>query len=79
MFNNKLIRMNINPINGIEKNNKLIDIIENGNIDDFVKTAKEFNIFQESNNKFYLSICEKIRARLQKENLTEDVVKNLKE
>lgn len=69
MFNNKLIKININPIDGLQINQKIIDIIETGNVDEFLKFAKDYNIFQDSKNKFYLSICEKIKERLKRDNL----------
>lgn len=65
----------INPILGFNKNLEMIELIENGSIDQFLAFAKDYNIFQNSKNKFYLSICEKIKQRLQKENLSIDILK----
>lgn len=75
MNNYNIHTANVNPIFGYNKNQEMIDTIDNGSIDDFIKIAKEYNIFQTSTNKFYLSVCKKIRDRLAKENLSEDVVK----
>ncbi len=71
----KIKQIEINPIIGYKKNLEIIDLIENGPLDKFIVFAKEYNIFQESKNKFYLSICEKIKLRLTKENLSVDVLK----
>jgi hypothetical protein len=71
----KIKHIEINPILGYNKNLEMIDLIENGSLDDFLQFAKEYNIFQNSTNKFYLSMCEKIKNRLLKENLHEDVLK----
>ena len=65
----------INPIFGYNKNLEIIDLIENGPLDKFIIFAKEYNIFQDSKNAFYLEICAKIKTRLQKENLSIDEVK----
>jgi len=75
MNNYNIHTANINPIFGYNKNQEMIQTIDNGSIDDFLKLAKEYNIFQQSTNKFYLSMCQKIKDRLLKENLTEDAVR----
>lgn len=75
MNNYNIHTANINPIFGYNKNQEMIETIEQGTLADFIKLAKEYNIFQESKNKFYLSMCEKIKQRLKKENLTEDAVR----
>lgn len=51
------------------------NIIENGNLDEFLAFAKSYNIFQESKNNCYQSICAKIRQRLQKEKLDETIIR----
>ena len=50
-------------------------IIENGNQKEFIEWAKNYNIFQKSNNKFYNDTCKKIRERLAIENLSEDILR----
>jgi hypothetical protein len=66
---------NINPSEGFKKIQQMNDVVESGSLQEFLDFAKTYNIFQESNNKFYKSMCEKIRQRLIKENLTEDDVR----
>jgi hypothetical protein len=66
---------NINPAIGLQKLDEINTIIESGSLSDFLDFAKSYNIFQDSNNKFYKLNCEKIRARLAKENLTEDAIR----
>jgi len=51
------------------------DVIEKGSLQDFIDFAKRYNIFQTSNSKFYTQICDKIKARLDKEGLSYDTVK----
>lgn len=75
MNNYNIHTANINPIFGYNKNQEMIQIIESGSLEDFIKLAKEYNIFQQSTNKFYLSMCQKIKDRLVKEGLTEDIVR----
>ena len=55
--------------------NKMNDLIESGPLAEFLTFAKEYNIFQVSNSKFYDMTCDKIRQRLTKEGLTEDALK----
>ncbi len=58
--------------------NELIEmfkLIDTGNINKFIEFAKTYNIFQESNNKFYAQMCQRIRDRLSRENLSEDVLR----
>lgn len=66
---------NINPSIGLQKLDEINNIIESGSLSDFIIFAKSYNIFQDSNNKFYKLTCEKIRTRLGKENLTEDDIR----
>jgi hypothetical protein len=54
---------------------KIFDIIDNSPVDEFINFAKEYNIFQESDNRFYKSICDRIKKRLADENLIEDDIK----
>jgi hypothetical protein len=53
----------------------MINIIENGSVEEFITVAKEYCIFQETTNTFYNSMCERIRQRLTRENLSEDVLR----
>ena len=53
----------------------LSNLIETTSLDEFLTFAKEYNIFQVSNSKFYDMTCDKIRQRLTKEGLTEDALK----
>jgi hypothetical protein len=77
MFNynepNKIF--NINPAIGLQRIEEIDSIINTGSVEEFIVFAKSYNIFQQSNNKFYKLTCEKIRNRLQQENLTEDDVR----
>lgn len=76
MINNSSYKnVTINPLMGYKQNQKIIELIEYGPLDDFISWAKEYNIFQSSTNKFYLSICQKVKDRLQKENLSLDIVR----
>ena len=54
---------------------QLIDKIENADISDFIDFAKNYNIFQDSNSKFYDEICNKIKARLDREGLDYEIVR----
>ena len=53
----------------------MFDIVENGELQDFINFAKSYNIFQISNSKFYDLMCDKIKARLDREGLSYDVLK----
>lgn len=53
----------------------MMDLISDGPLAEFLTFAKEYNIFQVSNSKFYDMTCDKIRQRLTKEGLTEDALK----
>jgi hypothetical protein len=55
---------------------KVIDIISNGSTEDFINFAKTYNIFQESRSKVYDRICNLIRERMIKENLSYDLIKS---
>lgn len=57
------------------KYKKILDTIDNGPIDEFIEFAKNYNIFQQSNNKFYKMMCDKIKTRLDKEGLDYNIVK----
>ena len=54
---------------------EMFDLIDTGDINKFIEFAKTYNIFQESNNKFYAQMCQRIRDRLSRENLSEDVLR----
>ena len=77
MFNQPLNQnfKKINPIQALKSIDNLQDKIYNSSLEDFIIFAKQYNIFQNSTNEFYKSICDKIKQRLQKENLTEDDVR----
>lgn len=51
------------------------NIINDSNIDDFIQFAKSYNIFQESNSKFYDDMCNRIKARLDREGLSHETVR----
>lgn len=51
-------------------------IIFDSSLDEFIDFAKNYNIFQQSDNKFYLDNCKKIRERLVQENLSENIIKS---
>ena len=53
----------------------MFDLIDTGDINKFIEFAKSYNIFQESNSKFYAQMCQRIRDRLNRENLSEDVLR----
>jgi hypothetical protein len=53
----------------------MLNIIDNSPVDEFINFAKEYNIFQESDNRFYKSICDRIKKRLASENLSQDVLR----
>lgn len=55
--------------------NKIHDLIDNGSREDFIKFAKEYNIFQDSNSKFYTDTCERIKQRLTRDNISIDSVR----
>ena len=55
--------------------NEIIELIENGDVNTFIEFAKTYNIFQESNSKFYTQMCQRIRDRLDRENLNEDFLR----
>lgn len=55
--------------------NEIIELIENGDVNTFIEFAKDYNIFQESNSKFYTQMCQRIRDRLNRENLNEDILR----
>jgi hypothetical protein len=58
-----------------EEVNKIFTLIDNGDVDEFITYAKTYNIFQESNNKFYAQMCQRIKDRLERENLSIDVLR----
>lgn len=52
-----------------------INLIENSTKEDFITFAKQYNIFQQSNSKIYDEMCDKIKARLDREGLSYDIVR----
>jgi hypothetical protein len=58
------------------KKQQKIDIIDNGSMDDFIHFAKNYNIFQpEPHSKIYEEVCDKIKARLDREGLSHETVR----
>ena len=55
--------------------NEIFELIDNGDLNKFIEFAKTYNIFQESNSKFYTQLCQRIRDRLNRENLNEDILR----
>jgi|LakMenEpi03Aug12_release.lakeMendotaPanAssembly.Ray.scaffolds.fasta_scaffold176111_2 hypothetical protein len=54
---------------------EIFELIDTGNVNKFIEFAKDYNIFQESNSKFYTQMCQRIRDRLNRENLNEDILR----
>ena len=54
---------------------EIFELIDNGDLNKFIEFAKTYNIFQESNSKFYTQMCQRIRDRLNRENLNEDILR----
>ena len=52
-----------------------IDLIDNGNIQDVIDYAKQYNIFQTNGTKVYTTMCDKIKARLDREGLSHETVR----
>lgn len=65
MFNN----------NGLDILQKNIELIETGNKEEFIAYAKQYNIFQTNGTKFYKMMCDKIKARLDREGLDYEIVR----
>ena len=58
-----------------EEVNQIFTLIDSGDVSEFIAYAKTYDIFQESNSKFYTQMCQRIRDRLNRENLSEDVLR----
>lgn len=54
---------------------KMFHDIENLPKDDFIIFAKKYNIFKISHSKFYDMMCDKIKARLDREGLSHETVR----
>ena len=54
--------------------NKL-SFIDNAPLQEFIDFAKNYNIFQNSNNKVYQIFCDKIKKRLDREGLSYETVR----
>jgi len=52
-----------------------LELVEKLSLSDFITWAKEYNIFQESNSKRYDSVCNLIKARLDREGLSHETVR----
>lgn len=56
--------------------NYYLQIIENGNIQDVINLAKtKYNIFVPNEGKLYTEMCNKIKARLDREGLSYEIVR----
>lgn len=54
----------------------IIEVIEHGDLNEFIKFAKSYNIFQEKNTgKLYKHLCDLIKARLDREGLSHETVR----
>lgn len=53
----------------------IFNSIENTSTEDFIKFAKQYNIFQEKGTQFYKLICQKIKDRLDQEGLDYEIVR----
>jgi predicted house-cleaning noncanonical NTP pyrophosphatase (MazG superfamily) len=51
------------------------EIINNSTKQEFIDFAKKYNIFQESKSKVYDEVCNKIKARLDREGLDYEIVR----
>lgn len=67
--------MIINYSTQFEKFIEIINSIDSMNTVEFIAFAKSYNIFQNSNSKFYNEVCSKIKLRLDREGLAYDIVK----
>lgn len=52
-----------------------MELIKNGNLDEFIEFSKKYNIFQTSNSRIYTEMCDEIKARLDKEGLSHNTVR----
>lgn len=59
----------INTYQTMNDLDNVMNIINNGNKEQFIEFAKRYNIFQETDNKFYAFICNKIKDRAKKDNI----------
>lgn len=59
----------------VGKNIQKQELILNGPIVEVIKFAKQFNIFQNSDNKMYQKWCNLIKQRLDKEGLDYETVR----
>jgi hypothetical protein len=51
------------------------DLVDNGPIDEVISFAKQYNIFQVSRSSVYTNLCNKIKARLDREGLPYETVR----
>ena len=54
---------------------KMTDDINNLPTSEFIAYAKKYNIFKTSHSKFYDMMCDKIKARLDREGLSHETVR----
>jgi hypothetical protein len=64
-----------NPATIHIEHQRILNIISSGSTEDFIQFAKSYNIFQESKTKIYTTICNLIKERMDKENLSYDLIK----
>lgn len=55
--------------------NSMINLVENGPLNEFIDFAKNYNIFQPNGGSFYTMMCTKIKERLDREGLSYDTVR----
>jgi len=59
----------------VNLNKKPDQVIENLSTTEFIQFAKKYNIFQESNSKYYDDMCNRIKARRDHEGLDYEIVR----
>lgn len=53
----------------------MLNKIENDNLNDFIQFAKNYNIFQPNGTAFYRIMCDKIKARCDREGLDYEIIR----
>lgn len=64
-----------NPAKIHLEHQRILNIISSGTTEEFIAFAKTYNIFQESRSKVYDKICNLIKERMDKQNLSYDLIK----
>jgi hypothetical protein len=67
--------INYKLLNASDRLKHYYKLIDDGSIDEFIVFAKKYNIFQPNGTKFYQSMCDKIKARLDREGLDYETVR----